>query len=214
MRRLDSPPSPGAPTTNNETDAMNDKLTHASQEALQAGQTLANSAGHAEYSPLHLLAALTTDSRSAASSALERAGIDPRRVQEVARAELKRLPTVAGTQPRPGQALGPVARDQRAALGQDVDVVGLVHRDDVGLQPFDHAARLLAAAAVRLVQREHLAGGLLPVRREGRVVVLVELARHVVADVEQRLAGALRQGSNGGCHGHTGHGQQRHTTVE
>ncbi len=87
---------------------MNDRLTHASQEALQSGQTLANSSGHAEYSPLHLLAALTADSRSAASSALERAGIDPRRVHEVARAELKRLPTVAGTQPRPGQALGQV----------------------------------------------------------------------------------------------------------
>ena len=87
---------------------MNDRLTHASQEALQSGQTLATSSGHAEYSPLHLLAALTADSRSAASSALERAGIDPRRVQEVARAELKRLPTVAGTQPRPGQALGQV----------------------------------------------------------------------------------------------------------
>ena len=87
---------------------MNDRLTHASQEALQSGQTLATSSGHAEYSPLHLLAALTADSRSAASSALERAGVDPRRVQEVARAELKRLPTVAGTQPRPGQALGQV----------------------------------------------------------------------------------------------------------
>jgi hypothetical protein len=85
---------------------MNDRLTHASQEALQSGQTLATSSGHAEYSPLHLLAALTADSRSAASSALERAGIDPRRVHEVARAELKRLPTVAGTQPRPGQAIG------------------------------------------------------------------------------------------------------------
>ena len=90
---------------------MNDRLTHASQEALQSGQTLATSSGHAEYSPLHLLAALTADSRSAASSALERAGIDPRRVQEVARAELKRLPTVAGTQPRPGQALSQIITD-------------------------------------------------------------------------------------------------------
>ena len=90
---------------------MNEKLTHASQEALQAGQTLASSGGHAEYSPLHLLAALTADPRSAASSALERAGIDPRRVHDIARAELKRLPTVAGTQPRPGQALGQVITD-------------------------------------------------------------------------------------------------------
>jgi hypothetical protein len=60
---------------------------------------------------------------------------------------------------------------------QHVDVVGLVHRDDVGFQAVGHAARLAAAAAVALVERHVLAGGLLPVRGKGGVVVLVELAR-------------------------------------
>ena len=49
-------------------------------------------------------------------------------------------------------------------VGEDVDVAGLVHRHHVGLQAVDHRARLLARAAVRLVDRDVLAGRLLPVR--------------------------------------------------
>jgi tripartite ATP-independent transporter DctM subunit len=49
-----------------------EKFTHAAQEALQAGQSAANTAGHAEYSPLHLLSALTADARGPAGGVLER----------------------------------------------------------------------------------------------------------------------------------------------
>ena len=80
-----------------------EKFTHAAQEALQAGQSAANTAGHAEYSPLHLLSALTADARGPAGGVLERAGIEPRRVREVTDAELRRMPTVSGAQPRPAQ---------------------------------------------------------------------------------------------------------------
>ena len=93
-----------------------DKFTHAAQEALQAGQSAANSAGHAEYSPLHLLSALTADARGPAGGVLERAGIEPRRVREVTDAELRRMPTVSGAQPRPAQPLMQVLGDaERAA---------------------------------------------------------------------------------------------------
>ena len=93
-----------------------EKFTHAAQEALQAGQSAANTAGHAEYSPLHLLSALTADVRGPAGGVLERAGIEPRRVREVTDAELRRMPTVSGAQPRPAQPLMQVLGDaERAA---------------------------------------------------------------------------------------------------
>ena len=93
-----------------------EKFTHAAQEALQAGQSAANSAGHAEYSPLHLLSALTADAHGPAGSVLERAGIEPRRVREVTDAELRRMPTVSGAQPRLAQPLMQVLGDaERAA---------------------------------------------------------------------------------------------------
>ena len=93
-----------------------EKFTRAAQEALQAGQSAANSAGHAEYSPLHLLSALTADARGPAGGVLERAGIEPRRVREVTDAELRRMPTVSGAQPRPAQPLMQVLGDaERAA---------------------------------------------------------------------------------------------------
>jgi ATP-dependent Clp protease ATP-binding subunit ClpA len=55
-----------------------EQFTHAAQEALQSGQSLAAGAGHAEYAPLHLLAALAADARGPAASILGRAGVDPR----------------------------------------------------------------------------------------------------------------------------------------
>src|SRR5690606_40606990 len=97
-----------------------------------------------------------------------------------------------------GQARGPVRRHQLATVDQDVDVIGLVHGDDVGLQAFDHGVGLLGRAAVRLVHREVFTGGLLPVRREDLVVVLVALAGDVVADVEQ--GGGGRGGRGQGTH--------------
>ena len=84
-----------------------------------------------------------------------------------------------------GKPLGPFGRDQLTALGQQVDVIGLVHGDDVGFQAVNHTAGLLAGAAVRLVDGQGLAGRLLPVFGEGDVVVLVKLAGDVVAHVEQ-----------------------------
>ena len=57
-----------------------------------------------------------------------------------------------------------------------------------------------------LVNLHVLAGALLVVRDEGGVVVLVELARHIVGSVEQRglclckIADAQRHAGQGQCH--------------
>jgi hypothetical protein len=72
------------------------------------------------------------------------------------------------------------------ALGGDlVDVIGQRQGDDVGLQAVDHRAGLLARAAVALVDGQGLADLVLPVLGVGGVDVLVELARRIIADVQQ-----------------------------
>ena len=45
-----------------------------------------------------------------------------------------------------------------ADVGDGVDVGGERQRDDVGVEAVDHRARLLARAAVRLLDRDLLAG--------------------------------------------------------
>ena len=50
-----------------------------------------------------------------------------------------------------GQAVLPVRREAVRLLGDGVDVIGQSQRDHVGLQAVDHRARLLARAAVRLL---------------------------------------------------------------
>jgi hypothetical protein len=82
-----------------------------------------------------------------------------------------------------------------ALLGQEVHVGGGVHGHHVGVQTVGHGARLGTRPGVRLVHLDVLAGGLLVMRHEGGVQVLVELARHVVGHVEQR---GLGRGCGGG----------------
>ncbi|AHK90692.1 ethanolamine utilization protein EutH [Pseudomonas aeruginosa LESlike7] len=87
------------------------------------------------------------------------------------------------------QAGRPVLRHQAAVVGEGVDVGGLVHGDDVGGQTVDHRARLLAGTAMGHLDGDVLAFLRFPVFLEGRVVFLVEVAHHVVGDVEQGLGG-------------------------
>jgi hypothetical protein len=62
----------------------------------------------------------------------------------------------------------------------------------VGLEAVDHRPRLLAGAAVRLLDGQVLAGLLLPVLRECRVELLIQLARGIVRDVEDGGVGQSR----------------------
>ena len=93
------------------------------------------------------------------------------------------------------QAGLPSRRDQPGLLGDGVDVGGDAERHHVGLQPVDHRQRLLARAAVALVDGHVLAGLALPIGGEDGVVGLVELTRRIVADVQQCHLPRRRQGA-------------------
>ncbi len=82
-----------------------DRFTTLAQEAIASAQSAANTAGHGEVSPLHLLAAMLQERQSVAASILSKAGVDPARVLQVAETELRRLPTVQGSSPQGGQSL-------------------------------------------------------------------------------------------------------------
>ncbi len=90
------------PTTTPEKYPMRmDRFTTLAQQALADAQSQALSAGHAELTPLHILAALLEDRTSIAHSIIGKAGVNADRVAEVAEAELKRLPTVSGESAQP-----------------------------------------------------------------------------------------------------------------
>jgi hypothetical protein len=85
----------------------------------------------------------------------------------------------------------PIRRDQ-AALGDSVDVISQGQGDDIGFQPIDHRAGLLARAIVGLIDPYVLTGASPPIGREQAVEILVELSRRIVADIEQ---GRRRRGA-------------------
>ena len=77
-----------------------DKLTTAAQQVLAAAQASALGAGHPEVGSLHVLDAMLEDKAGPASSVLEKSGVQADRVRQVARAEMKSLPTTTSA---PGQ---------------------------------------------------------------------------------------------------------------
>ena len=93
------------------------------------------------------------------------------------------------------QARLPVHRQQLAVRCNRIDVAGERERDDVGGQAVDDRARLLARAAVRLLDRDVVARLGFPVLGEGRVVLLVQLACRIVGHVQQRHLLRVREGS-------------------
>ena len=73
-----------------------DRMTLKAQEALQESQTLAQSYGHAEVRPLHLVLALTRQAEGIVPPILEKLGADPRAVAAAAEVKLQSLPKVEG----------------------------------------------------------------------------------------------------------------------
>ena len=73
-----------------------DKFTTLAQEAVSTAQSSSTGASHAEITPLHLLIALLAEKSSSCGLILQKAGIDGKRVHELAEAELRRLPKVQG----------------------------------------------------------------------------------------------------------------------
>jgi hypothetical protein len=87
-----------------------------------------------------------------------------------------------------GEAGLPVRAEPLALTLYGVDVVRQRKRNDVRCETVDHGPRLGAGARVRLLDREALTSALFPVRCERFIEIAVELARRVVAHVEQRQA--------------------------
>jgi ATP-dependent Clp protease ATP-binding subunit ClpB len=73
-----------------------DKLTIKSQEAIQSAQQLAESKGHQQIEPEHLLAALLEQPESLIHAILKKMGVDPNAVIAGAEQQLERLPKVSG----------------------------------------------------------------------------------------------------------------------
>jgi ATP-dependent Clp protease ATP-binding subunit ClpB len=109
---------------------MQDKLTTKSIEALQSAQQSAAAAGHAELTPLHLLAALLAsgDGGSVPGAILAKLEIDPAVLAKEIDRLIERLPRLQGPaeaerpEPAPSRALGDVlseARQAARAMGDD-----------------------------------------------------------------------------------------------
>ena len=94
----------------------------------------------------------------------------------------------------------PVGRDLLGLGGDLVDVALQRQRHDVGIEPVDHRLRLLARAAMALVDGDVVAGLALPVRSKDLIVVFIQLARRVVADIEQVQIGGARRHHTGEGH--------------
>src|ERR1041384_5627148 len=81
-----------------------DKYTIKAQEAVVRAQELAQQRDHSELLPLHLLAALLTESEGVVHPLLQKLGADVARIQEAVDGQLERLPKATGTQFGMGRA--------------------------------------------------------------------------------------------------------------
>lgn len=75
-----------------------DKLTIKAQEAVVRAQELAQQNNHAEMLPLHLLAALLSETEGVVGPILQKVGANLQRINQLVSSELERLPKATGTQ--------------------------------------------------------------------------------------------------------------------
>jgi ATP-dependent Clp protease ATP-binding subunit ClpB len=95
-----------------------DKLTVKAQEAFAAAQGMAAEAGHAQISPLHILAALLEQQGGLAGTVLEKAGCPRDRVATVVNAELERLPSQSTGG---GMGMDPTMSNLMVAAGKEAE---------------------------------------------------------------------------------------------
>src|SRR5258707_7755517 len=93
-----------------------DKFTIKAQEAVSRAQELAQQNNHAEMLPLHLLAALLSETEGEVAPILQKVGTNVGNIQQIVTSELVRLPNATGTQLRMSRSLQDVfARGQKEA---------------------------------------------------------------------------------------------------
>ena len=76
-----------------------EKLTIKAQEAVAAAQSLAGEKGHPQVDPLHLLAAMLSETDGIVKPIIDRIGANRGQLSEMIQAELDRLPRVSIGQP-------------------------------------------------------------------------------------------------------------------
>jgi ATP-dependent Clp protease ATP-binding subunit ClpB len=106
-----------------------DKFTIKAQEAVQAAQDLAATAGNPQIEPLHLLSSLIGEQEGIFGPMLDKIGANRAQLQQIVQAELKHLPRASGgAGPQPAQALIQVFETaQREADVMHDDFVSVEH---------------------------------------------------------------------------------------
>gem|GEM_PF-3917182 len=84
------------------------------------------------------------------------------------------------------QAFLPVGGNQLRLVVQRVNIVGQCQGDNIGFESVNYRAGLFARAAVGLIDSDGVAGLGFPLFGEGGVEFLIQLARRVVRNIEQR----------------------------
>src|SRR5258708_4382310 len=143
-----------------------DKLTIKAGEALQGAERIARDNGHAELTPLHLLAALIAPAGGAESETsivvpiLQKAGAPLSQIRSIVQSELERMPKVSG-----------------ASLGASRELQDVLNAAE------KHADRMKD----QYVSTEHLLLGLVDVKRDAREILTVNGA------TKDALLAALQQ---------------------
>jgi ATP-dependent Clp protease ATP-binding subunit ClpB len=107
---------------------MNAQYTTRSQTALQGAQTLAQSAGHPELSPLHLAVALLEEPEGVMSGLLHKLDAEPRALLAEAQTQLDKLPRSSGGQVGMSHALADVLGEAtKVAKDMDDEYVSTEH---------------------------------------------------------------------------------------
>jgi ATP-dependent Clp protease ATP-binding subunit ClpB len=143
-----------------------DKLTIKAQEAVSAGQGLAQRNDHAEILPLHLLAGLLAETDGVVQPLLQKLGATVPRVQKIVADQLDRLPKATGTQLGMNRAsVDVINQAQKEADRLKDEYVSTEHlllaltqikseaKEILGTAGVDHAAILSALKEIRGGQR-------------------------------------------------------------
>src|SRR5882757_9222066 len=143
-----------------------DKFTIKAQEAVSRAQELAQQNNHAEMLPLHLLAALMSETEGVVAPILQKVGANVGKIQQIVTSELERLPKATGTQLGMSRSLQDVfAQAQKEADRLKDEYVSTEHlmlalaqvkseaREILAMNGVNHDAILAALKDVRGGQR-------------------------------------------------------------
>jgi len=146
-----------------------DQLTVKAAEALQSAQQRADSAGHSQVEPLHLLLSLLDTSQEGSTvvpAILEKVGVQPDRVRQIAESEISRRPKVTGGEVMTSRELQQVLQKAEQEAGQLKD---------------------------KYISVEHLLLALVEVKSDAKQVLSIAgVDRHAVLSAMKEIRGSQR----------------------